>query len=90
MSLPDRPDAHHKAQAARGYAGLVRMGHHAGVAECRAFDCILVGERGTKQQPTRLGELEPRIEAFGELVGVPPERIDEVAVTVFEPSSDVI
>ena len=66
------------------------MGHHAGVAECRAFDCVLVGERGTEQQPTCLGELAPRIEAFGELVGVPPERIDEVAVTAFEPGGDVI
>ena len=89
MSLPDPPDAHHKAQAALRHAGLIGMGHHAGVAQRRAFERVLAGERCPEKQTTLLGEVAPGIEAIGQLVRVPPEGTGEVAVTVFEPGGDI-
>ena len=54
MPLPDAPHAHHESQAARGRPRLIRVGHHAGVAQCRRLDSVLAGECRTQQQHSRL------------------------------------
>ena len=50
VPFPDAPHAHDESQAAFGSAGLVRMGHHAGVAQRRPLDGVLAGERRAQQQ----------------------------------------
>ena len=47
VSLPDAPHAHHESQAARRDSRLVRVSHHARVAQRRAFDGVLARERRT-------------------------------------------
>lgn len=83
-------EAHHEPQATVRHSGLVRMSHHAGVAEGGTFERILARERRAEQQPPRLGELALGIEAIGELVRVLTERVDEGAVTVSEAGLDIV
>ena len=60
VPLPDAPHAHHESQAARRGSRLVRVGHHAGVAQGRTLDGVLAGECRPQQQHSRLGEIAGR------------------------------
>ena len=50
VALADRPDAHDEAQTAGRHAGLVGMGDDARVAQRRALDGVLAGERRAEQR----------------------------------------
>ena len=69
---------------------LVRMCHHAGVAQRRPLNRVLAGEYRTQQQHSRLGEITVGIEAIGEFTGVPAECADEIAVTPVEAGDDIV
>ena len=73
VPFPDGPDAHHESQAACGRARLVGVGDDAGVAQRRAFDGVLAGERRAEQQHSRVGELQRRDRAGRRVAGVPAE-----------------
>ena len=90
VPFPDAPHAHHKSQAARRGSRLVRVSHHAGVAERRTLDCVLVGEYRTQQQHSRLGKITGGIKAVGDFTGVPAEGADQIAVTPVEAGDDIV
>ena len=90
MPLPDAPHAHHESQAARRGSTLVRICHHAGVAQRRPLNRELVGEYRPQQQHSRLGKITVGVKAIGELTGVPAECADEIAVTSVEAGDDIV
>ena len=90
MSFPDPPHAHHESQAACRHAGLVGVGHNAGVAQRRPFDGVLAGKGRSQQQYSRIGEMDVGIQAVGQLVGVSTERAHEVTMASVEADDHVI
>ena len=90
VPLADAPDAHHESQAACDSPGLVGMGHHARVAQCRTFNSVFAGERRAQQQLSCLGELPARIQPIGEFTGVPTESASKIAVTPIEADDDIV
>ena len=90
MSLPYPPHAHDEPQAARCHVALIGVGDHARIAERRTLDGVLVGERGSKQQHSRVGELMAGTQPVGEFAGMAAERAYEVAVSALEARDDVV
>ena len=90
VSFPDPAHAHHESQAACRHVGLVGVGHHAGVAQRRPFDGVLAGKRRSQQQYSRIGEVDVRIQAVGELAGVSSESAYQVTVASVEADDDVV
>ncbi len=81
VALADGPDTHDEPPTAGIDPGLVRVHHHARIAQCGTLDGVFTREGGTEQQKAGRGKLASWVETIGELVGV--------AGGTFRPSHDV-
>ena len=90
MTLADGPDAHHEPELAGADPALVRVHHHARIAERGTLDGVFAGESGTKQQAAGRRQLAFGVEAIGELVGVPEERLGQAVMSALEPLNDIV
>ena len=71
VSLADRTDAHDETDAAGVSTRLIRMKHHARIAQSRALNGELTGECRAEQEAAGWRQLQLRIQAIGELIGMP-------------------
>ena len=63
---------------------LIRMKHHARIAERSALNGELAGEGRAEQEAAGWRQLQFRIQAIGELIGMPEERLGQAVVSTIE------
>ena len=85
MALADGPHTHDEPQYAGADPGLIRMHHHARIAECGPLEGVFAREGRPEQQATGWRQLAGRVEAIGELIGVPEERLGQAVMSTLEP-----
>ena len=85
VTLTNGPGTHREPDTAGADPRLVRMHHHARIAQRGTLEGVFAGEGGPEQQPTGHRDRTSWIEVLGELVSVPKERVGQAAVTGLEP-----
>src|ERR1700722_4326771 len=71
VAFADRTDAHDEATGAWVGPRLIRMQHHAWIAQCRTLNGVLAGEAGAKEETAGWRQLHLRIQTIGEFIGMP-------------------
>ena len=71
MALADRTDAHDEAHGAGVRSRLIRMKHHARIAERGALNGEFTGEGRAEQEAAGWRQLQLRIQTIRELIGMP-------------------
>ena len=66
------------------------MQHHARIAQRRTLNGVLAGEGRAEEQAASRGELQLRIQAIGEFVGVPQERLGQAVMAIIEACMHVV
>ena len=90
MPFADAPHAHHESQAACGRPRLIRVGHHAGIAQRRRLDSVLAGECGSQQQHSRLRPFDVVVQTIGEFTGMTAKGADQISVPPVEARDDIV
>ena len=90
MALANGADTHDEPRTARAHPRLIGMQDHARIAQSRTLNGVFTRECRTKQQAASRGQVEIRIEAVGQLVGVPEERFGQAVMSTLEPRHDVV
>ena len=90
MPLADAADTHHETDLAGVDSALVGMHHHARVTEGGALNGELAREGGTKQETAGRGQFALRVEAVGELDGMPEERLGQSTMATPEPLDHIV
>ncbi len=90
MALANAPDTHDEPQSTRADSRLVRVYHHARIAECCTLDGVLTGERRAKQQSAGWRQFELGIEAIREFIRVAKERLGQTVMSAIEPRTHIV
>ena len=90
MAFANGAGTHDEPRTARAHTRLIRMKNHARIAESRTLNGIFARECRTKQQAASRGQVEIRVEAVGQLVGVSEERFGQAVMSTLEPRHDVV
>ena len=83
MAFADGPDTHDEPHI-HSALGLLRMDHHARIAEGGTLNGVFACEGCTEQQAAGRGQFPVGIEAIGELVCVAEERLNQAMVSPLE------
>ena len=84
MALADCPHADHETNAAWARSRLVRVQHHARIAEGSALNGVLAGEGRAQQQTAGRRKLQFWVQTIGEFIGVPQERLVQPVMSTSE------
>ncbi len=90
MAFTYGPNTHDEAQTAAAHASLVRVHHHARIAEGGALNGVFTCESCTKQKASGRGQLAFGVEAIRELVCVSQERLGQAMMSPLEPFDDIV
>ena len=90
VALADRTDAHDEASGAWVGSRLIRMKHHARVAQRGTLNGVLAGEGGAEEQTAGWRQLQLRIQAIGEFIGMPQERLGQAMMPTVEACMHVV
>ena len=71
-------------------SGLIRMEHHARIAERRTLNGVLAGEGRAEEQSAGWRQLQLRIQAIGEFIGMAQERLGQAVMPAIEACMHVV
>ena len=90
VALADRTDAHDEASGTWVGSRLIRMKHHARVAQCGTLNGVLASECGAKEQTAGWRQLQLWIQTIGEFISMPQERFRQAMMPTIEARLHVV